>query len=406
MKARMLEYLTSTFTVFRARMETRDCEVPSSAGELHRDRKEIAKGAFGYVFSAYLPTVGKRVAVKQVFVKAQKSNTMKFPWKKDRRRKNQQADRQLSVRRMNKKNIVRELKVWTKMNERTPYIVKLLDEINFGSEVWFVMELCDKGSLLEYTSSFERDHGYPLQMKHVKEFYAGIFLAVREMHKAGIIHRDIKPENILVGPNLIPKLSDFGQSIFKDNEEFLITRKNGFGTAYTAPPESFIPGARYNESADTFSLCLSMLASRMNKSYWEAGRSYQVVEYSSFKELYEECLKLEVEIAQKKYFLRARIIPQKLRINRSKELLERLRKSFDPTPWTPNRDLFSDFAQANMLWDVSLRPTAAMACKHPYMENMIEHWEENPCEAAENLRQMIEKYVALEKTEEEKSSTF
>jgi len=44
MKARMLEYLTSTFTVFRARMETRDCEVPSSAGELHRDRKEIAKG--------------------------------------------------------------------------------------------------------------------------------------------------------------------------------------------------------------------------------------------------------------------------------------------------------------------------------------------------------------------------
>jgi len=49
-------------------------------------------------------------------------------------------------------------------------------------------------------------------MSIVKDIYAGIFLAVRELHRIGIVHRDIKDENILLTEKMVTKLADFGLS--------------------------------------------------------------------------------------------------------------------------------------------------------------------------------------------------
>ena len=73
-----------------------------------------------------------------------------------------------------------------------------------GSQPYFVMELVEGESLLDYV----RGHGLDTDQRI--ELLAKICDAVHHAHQKGVIHRDLKPTNILVDRQGQPKVLDFG----------------------------------------------------------------------------------------------------------------------------------------------------------------------------------------------------
>src|SRR5207302_9328802 len=67
---------------------------------------------------------------------------------------------------------------------------------------YFVMEYVEGTPLLEYA--------VPLSVRQRLELFRGVCSAVQHAHEKLIVHRDIKPANILVSPDGLPKLLDFG----------------------------------------------------------------------------------------------------------------------------------------------------------------------------------------------------
>lgn len=52
----------------------------------------------------------------------------------------------------------------------------------------------------------------PLSDKRIAEIGAGIASGLRAAHKSGLVHRDLKPQNILLTPEGVPKIADFGMA--------------------------------------------------------------------------------------------------------------------------------------------------------------------------------------------------
>src|SRR5690242_14540663 len=73
-----------------------------------------------------------------------------------------------------------------------------------GREPFYVMELCEGGSL-----AGRIDAAGPLEPGALVPIIMSIAAALGELHRHGLIHRDVKPANILFTGGR-PKLADFG----------------------------------------------------------------------------------------------------------------------------------------------------------------------------------------------------
>jgi serine/threonine protein kinase len=74
-----------------------------------------------------------------------------------------------------------------------------------NEEPHFVMELLEGGPLTTAAA--------PLSFHQKAALMLKVAAAVQFLHGHGILHRDLKPANILVGPDLEPKLLDFGLAL-------------------------------------------------------------------------------------------------------------------------------------------------------------------------------------------------
>ncbi|MCU1236950.1 MAG: Serine/threonine protein kinase [Candidatus Solibacter sp.] len=84
-----------------------------------------------------------------------------------------------------------------------PNIARLLDAGATETGVpYFVMEHVEGMPLLQYAA--------PLFISHRLKLFRSVCSAVEYAHRNGIVHCDIKPANVLVTPEGIPKLLDFG----------------------------------------------------------------------------------------------------------------------------------------------------------------------------------------------------
>jgi protein kinase-like protein len=110
----------------------------------------------------------------------------------------------------------------------------------------FVMEYVDGADLFTATRALTIEQRADLMRK--------VVLAVEVLHQHHILHRDLKPANILVGPDLQPKLLDFGLARREESRDALTVFGEIMGTPSYFSPEQTGGEQELDARSDIFSL--------------------------------------------------------------------------------------------------------------------------------------------------------
>ena len=130
-----------------------------------------------------------------------------------------------------------------------PHIVQIFAYGDCGGRPYIEMEYVAGGSLSD------RLGGTPLPLHDAARLVETLARAIHEAHRMGIVHRDLKPANILLSPDGIPKIADFGLAKCLDIETGLTRTEWIVGSpSYMAPEQAGPCAAPIGPAADVYSL--------------------------------------------------------------------------------------------------------------------------------------------------------
>jgi WD40 repeat protein/serine/threonine protein kinase len=150
-------------------------ELPATLGEFELYER-LGKGGMGIVYRAWQAGPDRFVAVKIPYGSAQKVQRFRREY-----RRLGQLDH--------------------------PHIVKIYSAGEVNAQPYLAMELLEGGSLAT------RLAGKPLPPNQAARLALQITQAIGHAHAKGIVHRDLKPSNVLLTPEGLPKVCDFGLAI-------------------------------------------------------------------------------------------------------------------------------------------------------------------------------------------------
>lgn len=137
-----------------------------------------------------------------------------------------------------------------------PNIVIVYDFRQFDMGFYISMEYVDGFTLADY---MEKNGAIPWQdaLHLTKQMLSAFHYA----HSCGVIHRDIKPRNILLTPNNVVKITDFGLAKIlqegKSTSDTTVTMATG-GTIHYMPPEQIRGLRNVDHRGDIFSLGMTI----------------------------------------------------------------------------------------------------------------------------------------------------
>jgi len=133
---------------------------------------------------------------------------------------------------------------------RDPGIVEIYEVGEHAGQPYLAMEIVAGGRLDLYLA------GQPQPPVQAAELVRSLALAAQHAHQQQIVHRDLKPANVLLGPNLQPKITDFGLAKRLDSDSTAFTRDGAvLGTAsYMAPEQAAGRIGEIGPAADIYSL--------------------------------------------------------------------------------------------------------------------------------------------------------
>ncbi len=148
-----------------------------------------------------------------------------------------------------------------------PNVVTVFDEGRDGADAFMVMELVPGKTLREIVA--ERG---PLPAHEVARLIRQVAGALDAAHAAGVVHCDVKPANIIVDPQGIAKLTDFGiarAARDRDQQELL-------GTARYIAPER-VEGGPVTARTDVYGLGLVAYELLTGRPAFDGGTSEELV---------------------------------------------------------------------------------------------------------------------------------
>lgn len=186
--------------------------------------KELGRGGFGAVYRARREKDGVRVAIKVMLSQADATEDAVLKFK-------------------------REMEVGRQLDH--PNIVRFIESGSHQGAFFFVMELCDGGSLMDLFNGNHRPLTPGQLIPHARKALEGLSFA----HGKGFVHRDLKPANILIHKG-VARVSDFGMS-----KSFQMAGLSGMsmtnhtaGTPVFMPPEQIINFKYVKPVSDVFSM--------------------------------------------------------------------------------------------------------------------------------------------------------
>ncbi|HEY2930894.1 MAG TPA: serine/threonine-protein kinase [Acidobacteriota bacterium] len=203
-----------------------DSAHPPGAEELpvrlsgHRVLAPLGSGGMGVVYLAVDESLNRRVAIKALSVRYRQNPHLRVRFMQEAR----------AMAKLSHPNIARIYNLGPQ--EEIPH---------------FVMEYLEGASLADAAKAL------PLQQR--VELMLKVLQAVDFLHRHQVIHRDLKPGNIMVGPDLEPKVLDFGLALQVDLDEKRITRAGEIlGTPNYFSPEQARGDIPLDARSDVFSL--------------------------------------------------------------------------------------------------------------------------------------------------------
>jgi eukaryotic-like serine/threonine-protein kinase len=143
---------------------------------------EIGRGGMGIVWLAEDRTIGRRVAIKELYLPDDVAPEEKTVFEE---------------------RVLREARAAGRLND--PGVVTVYDVLREAGTTFIVMELIQATTL----SQLVADRG-PLPQDVVARLADQLLSALEVAHAAGVVHRDVKPSNIMVSATGRVKLTDFG----------------------------------------------------------------------------------------------------------------------------------------------------------------------------------------------------
>src|ERR1700694_4453356 len=222
--------------------------------QIYNDRYElsrlIARGGMAEVFLARDLLLDRPVALKALFPELSVDNSFV-----ERFRREAQAPANLSH----------------------PNIVSVYDWGQADHTYFIVMELVDGQPL----SAILRSEG-PLLADRAAAIGADVALALSFAHSHGVIHRDVKPGNVLITPDGVVKVTDFGIARAANTTESLTQTGAVMGTATYFSPEQ-AQGLRVDPRSDVYSLGVVLYEAVTGRPPF-SGESPVAVAYKHFRE--------------------------------------------------------------------------------------------------------------------------
>src|SRR4029450_5994490 len=102
----------------------------------------------------------------------------------------------------------REAKVLASLNH--PHIATLFGTEESAGRHFLVMELVEGGTRAERITSQNASGRGHLSVEDTLKIAVQLAGALEAAHESGIIHRDLKPANIMITPDEVVKVLDFG----------------------------------------------------------------------------------------------------------------------------------------------------------------------------------------------------
>ena len=209
-------------------------------------REKLGQGGMGTVYKATHPALERDVAIKLIHIT--------------------RADNRDVLERFR-----REAKVVAAL--RHPGIVQLYDFDVEDDILYMVMEYIPGQTLGQLLHALHRQNRQ-ISLDKALRIFRLITQAVAYAHQRSVIHCDLKPDNVLLSPEGLPILTDFGLSKFI-NAERLTASGEMFGTPLYMAPEQAV-GARLGTFTDVYALGVMLYELSAGKRPFSGGSAMTI----------------------------------------------------------------------------------------------------------------------------------
>ena len=159
--------------------------------------EELGHGAFAKVKSAICSETLQIVAIKIFSYKKLKKMTGAL----------ENVQKEISIlRKLKHPNIIRLIDVYAKINPEDPKIVPHHKSLQFVTKQYAIFEYCT----ISLQTMLDRSPNGRLPLSQAQSYFQQLMDGINYLHRLGIVHRDIKPPNIMLRPDNVLKIVDFG----------------------------------------------------------------------------------------------------------------------------------------------------------------------------------------------------